>query len=76
MIERGCDTSKSAEEMLGCSVDGTANSDFRSITCYCDTARCNGLSVEALVCKLAANSTNQPTNQPVNQSIIYLLEIE
>jgi len=55
VIERGCDTTKSMqrrEAMLGCSVDGTANSDFRSIICYCDTARCNGLSVDALVCKL------------------------
>ena len=51
VIERGCDTTKSADEVLGCSVDGTANSNFRSITCYCDTARCNGLSVDALACK-------------------------
>ena len=51
MIERGCDTSKTGEDSLGCSVDGTAHSNFRSVTCYCDTARCNGLSVEALVCE-------------------------
>jgi len=51
VIERGCDVTKSGEGSLGCMVDGTANSNFRSITCYCDTARCNGLSVEALVGK-------------------------
>jgi len=51
VIERGCDNSKSGEAHLGCSVDGSAMSNFRSVACYCDTARCNGLSVEALVCK-------------------------
>ena len=48
VFERGCHTSNLDDHKIGCHVDDS----LTSMTCYCDTDRCNGLSIAALACEL------------------------
>ena len=46
VFERGCHMS-SPPHNVGCVVDGA----LTGLTCYCDTDRCNGLSIAAAACE-------------------------
>lgn len=64
VIERGCYGNGTSN--LGCFVDGTSSSSFRTISCLCDTNRCNGLSVEALVCESMCCAAKRPLFAKMN----------
>lgn len=49
VLERGCQSRAEVGERLGCYVNGNTANGFQTIVCYCDTNKCNGLSIEALV---------------------------